>query len=328
MPNSFVWIGLVVVWIFVLFPMVTGRRSPVRRTGEATLATRVLHRGGVTRPARRGPAAGHAGDPHWRPTEEQRRARLRKPEDQDTARAEAQMDTGTTRADDADPAEEILDAEVVADAAAAEEQDPGVHTTEAQAPDAQAGEAQAGEAPREAEAPERDGTEPDGAEQSTAEQDSAGQDTAVVAQAPPRRRGRGGFDPQADAIASAARYRTRQRAVLGLAGGAVAAAVLAFLVTSLFWWVAVLAVAGLGVYLTYLRRQVRLEQEIRRRRMARLQKSRTQAHADRRTRATVPGRPRRSGVVVLEADDEDPAFEHLPHYTDAATEPLRRASGQ
>ena len=35
----------------------------------------------------------------------------------------------------------------------------------------------------------------------------------------PTRRGRGGFDPQADAIARAARYSFRQRAVLGLVLG-------------------------------------------------------------------------------------------------------------
>lgn len=129
----------------------------------------------------------------------------------------------------------------------------------------------------------------------------------------PRRRGRGGFDPHADAVASAARYEFRQRTVLGLLIAAIMTAALAIIVSSAMWWLAGLAVTALVGYLFYLRRQVRLEQEIRRRRLARLQRSRAgEAHDG----SEVPGRLRRPGAVVLEADDEDPEFEHLDRYED------------
>lgn len=130
----------------------------------------------------------------------------------------------------------------------------------------------------------------------------------------PQRRGRGGFDPQADAAARAARYEFRQRTVLGLLIAAIMTGALALIVSPAMWWLAGLAGVALVGYLFYLRRQVRLEQEIRRRRLARLQRSRhSGAHAD-EDRADVPDRLRRPGAVVLEVDDEDPAFEHLDRY--------------
>ena len=115
------------------------------------------------------------------------------------------------------------------------------------------------------------------------------------------------------AVASAARYEFRQRTVLGLLIAAIMTAALAIIVSSAMWWLAGLAVTALVGYLFYLRRQVRLEQEIRRRRLARLQRSRAgEAHDG----SEVPGRLRRPGAVVLEADDEDPEFEHLDRYED------------
>ena len=130
----------------------------------------------------------------------------------------------------------------------------------------------------------------------------------------PHRRGRGGFDPHADAVASAARYEFRQRAVLGLLIAAIMTAALALIVSSVMWSLAALATAALVGYLFYLRRQVRLEQEIRRRRLARLQRSRGGTRGD--GHRDVPQRLRRPGAVVLEVDDEDPEFEHLDRFED------------
>lgn len=45
MPNSILWIGLVVLWVFVLFPILADRHPRIRRTTDTALATRVLHRG-------------------------------------------------------------------------------------------------------------------------------------------------------------------------------------------------------------------------------------------------------------------------------------------
>ncbi len=150
----------------------------------------------------------------------------------------------------------------------------------------------------------------------------------------PTRRGRGGFDPEADAIARAARYSFRQRAVLGLVFVAIASAALAFIVTPTLWWVCGLTVVALACYLYYLRRQVQIEEEIRRRRSARMGRSRlgVESHTDEELEL-VPQRLRRPGAVVLEIDDEDPEFDHLDHYSEPfqqtghVHENIRRASG-
>jgi hypothetical protein len=92
--------------------------------------------------------------------------------------------------------------------------------------------------------------------------------------APRYRPGRGGYDPQAAAMAARARYAFRQRVVLFLLILAVGSAVAAYFTVPLLWW----AHGGVDVllvgYLTYLRRQVRVEEAIRRRRSARAGASR------------------------------------------------------
>jgi len=244
MPSSFVWIGLVAVWLFVLVPMLVNKRPRIRQTSDAALATRVLHRGD-SNPVQRGPAAGHRSDPNWQPEP------VRSSYD-----AEDQMDTH-------------------------------------------------------------------------AEDDYAG-GRAPVGEFVPVRRGRGGFDPEADAIAREARYAFRQRTLLGLAFVAILLGALALIISPMVWWLFALTVCGLGGYMAYLRRQVRIEQEIRRRRTERLNRSRlgVESHTDEELRL-IPARLRRPGAVVLEVDDEDPVFDHLDHYEEEIrhTE-MRRASGQ
>lgn len=140
----------------------------------------------------------------------------------------------------------------------------------------------------------------------------AGDATEPAREFVPQRRGRGGYDPQADAAASAARYESRQRFVLGLLIATIMTAALALTVSSVIWWLCALAGVGLVGYMVYLRRQVRLEEQIRRRRLARLQRSRLDGDDLR----DVPDSLRRPGAVVLEVDDEDPVFEHLDRYED------------
>ena len=87
------------------------------------------------------------------------------------------------------------------------------------------------------------------------------------------RPGRGGYDPEAAALAARARYQFRQRVVFGLLAAAILTVGLGF-VSSLFWSVhAVLDTALIG-YLAYLRKQVRIEEEVRNRRAARMAGSR------------------------------------------------------
>ena len=70
-PQSLLWISLVVLWLFVLVPMLISKRDAVRRTSDVALATRVLNSSRRARLLRRrgGPAAGHRSDPDWQPSD-------------------------------------------------------------------------------------------------------------------------------------------------------------------------------------------------------------------------------------------------------------------
>jgi hypothetical protein len=110
---------------------------------------------------------------------------------------------------------------------------------------------------------------------------------------PRYRQGRGGFDPEAAALAARARYTFRQRMVLALVLVAVASALVAGGLRLTEGWLvhAAIDLCLIG-YLGYLRRQVRMEQAIRTRRTARLAGSRASSTA----RASGAGRARRRNV--------------------------------
>jgi hypothetical protein len=160
------------------------------------------------------------------------------------------------------------------------------------------------------------------------------------------RPGRGGFDPEAAEIAARAKYAYRQRVVVALLVLAVATAVVAGFVWSMVWSVNGLVDVGLIGYLIYLRRQVRIEEDIRQRRLARYNHSRTAdvpeydtitnepiedievVSAARREvveRKPSPTSRLRRHAVVVDLDDEDPAFHELD---EPGTRPFRRASGE
>ena len=171
---------------------------------------------------------------------------------------------------------------------------------------------------------------------------------------PGYRPGRGGFDPEAAEIAARAKYSFRQRVVVILLVIAVATAAVAGFVVPLAWWGHGVVDVVLVGYLVYLRRQVRIEEEIRQRRLARFNSTRAPRHpaappappasieeedhaetedvevVEPVRREVVERRPsptsrvRRSAVVV-DLDDEDPAFEELD---EPGTGPYRRAVGE
>jgi hypothetical protein len=124
---------------------------------------------------------------------------------------------------------------------------------------------------------------------------------------PPRyRRGRGGFDPEAAALAARARFAFRQRVVLAMLVLAAGTALVAGLLLPWVWWAHGAVDAALVGYLVYLRRQVRLEESIRRRRAARMAGTRRPSAAEdpdldewaRRGRvASGDGRPGRETVA-------------------------------
>lgn len=178
------------------------------------------------------------------------------------------------------------------------------------------------------------------------------------------RPGRGGFDPEAAAVIARAKYAFRQRVVLAMIIGAILTAVGASVVFAQLWWAHGFIDLVLVSYLVYLRRQVRIENEIRERRLARMQRvRRAQAaqaeayaraaqyaveepvheprtveeyveevyHQDEpaRRERVVDGPPAppvyRGNAVVVDVDDEDPAFEDLE---DPGNLPYRRAVGE
>ena len=62
-PQSLLWISLVVLWLFVLVPMLISKRDNVRRTSDVALATRVLNGDEKSRRFKRSaPSAGHRHD--------------------------------------------------------------------------------------------------------------------------------------------------------------------------------------------------------------------------------------------------------------------------
>ncbi|WP_409462441.1 gephyrin-like molybdotransferase receptor GlpR [Amycolatopsis sp. GA6-003] len=162
------------------------------------------------------------------------------------------------------------------------------------------------------------------------------------------RPGRGGFDPEAAEIAARAKYAFRQRVVVILLIAAVVTAAIAGFAFSLAWWAHAAVDLALVGYLVYLRRQVRIENEIRQRRMARYAATAPAAPSresydsfaeeEEDVEVVAPEVPRdiverkpspmsriRRQAVVVDLDDEDPAFEEL---AEPSASPYRRAVGE
>jgi predicted lipid-binding transport protein (Tim44 family) len=161
------------------------------------------------------------------------------------------------------------------------------------------------------------------------------------------RPGRGGFDPEAAELAARARYSFRQRVVLGLLLTALVTGLFAAFALPMLWSVHAFVDLILFGYLAYLRRQVRIEQEIRQRRAIRAARARRSLAAHPPAPATPLGpiapppprpaapeapaaprarqRPAHPNAAIVELDDEDPAFCDL----EAEPQPgYRRAAGQ
>ncbi|MFD5174837.1 gephyrin-like molybdotransferase receptor GlpR [Nocardia sp. NPDC058379] len=341
MPNSILWIGLVVLWVFVLFPILADRHPRIRRTTDAALATRVLHRGGAERRIRIGAAGGHETDPDYRPRVLTKRPHRTDSEDRMTTPA----DEPVTEADDEllTPTPEL---EAAADAEAdlgeaATGDEPGAATEAADSAPPAIDDAAAESDPEDEAAADDDddaAADPPVAARippaPPARLDDIAEDTAEPADDDedfvPNRRGRGGYDPEADAIARAARYSFRQRAVLGLIIATILFAAFGLLLNSMFWWACGLSTAVLVGYLAYLRKQVHVEEEIRRRRAARLTRGKRhedtatpEAATTRRTMDRDTARALRRRSTLLDTDDEDPMFEHLETFDPATARALR-----
>ncbi|OFB37927.1 hypothetical protein BA059_16630 [Mycolicibacterium sp. (ex Dasyatis americana)] len=388
-PQSLLWISLVVLWLFVLVPMLISKRDSVRRTSDVALATRVLNSGRNAQRLRRGPAAGHHSDPHWQPSADH----LDEDLDEDLQDAEAPAEVRVQRtvvvaaASVETPEPDYLDVDIVdedsgalpvgAVAEAAEAEEVGEPELELEfetetEPEAEAEPVAIDEVeveepvadidPVESEAQteristnldeaedvadpaeiaaddaeeiadeyeyvdDTSGLEPE-AEDEPAEEDQAEAPVASLSATRQRR-----FESKKAAEISARKFRFRKRVLAVLAATLLFSAGAAFLVTPSAWWVCGGAATLTVLYLAYLRRQTRIEEQLRRRRAQRMARSRLGVeNTDDHKLDVVPARLRRPGAVVLDIDDEDPIFEHLAYssYASASREyDLPRASGQ
>ena len=339
-PQSLLWISLVVLWLFVLVPMLISKRDAVRRTSDVALATRVLNTGRGARLLRRrgGPAAGHRSDPDWQPSEDDLDDDL----DEDSPRRVdgtlvwcAQPRSAT----EIDSEPDYLDVDVVDEDSGALPVGESAKTAVEEPEDAEPSADQTDELPLdfgetpEADEPE-DEREPDGTDDEyeyvadssgleapadtdlqLAESMSAARRRRYESKTPRRQRPQVQV-PQADAdrdgAADASRRLPRRSPWPRSAGGC----------ADRYGAVTLL-------YLGYLRRQTRIEERLRRRRAQRIARARLGVeNTDDHEFDVVPSRLRRPGSVVLEIDDEDPIFEHLDYAPFARDFDLPRAAGQ
>lgn len=370
-PQSLLWISLVVLWLFVLVPMLVSKRDNVRRTSDVALATRVLNSGRNARLRRPRASAGHYSDPHWKPASEY----------EDENEHEADLDEL-----DRDPAEEPSRRRAVVLAAAVEESaespyldvdvvddDSGAlpigasFGVEQEAEQDQAGQDQA-EPKTDELTLDFDATQPQTAPQPVAEapEESAVEESAddelsddeldendladdendyeyvddssgleAEADSEPKlaesmasaRRNR--YESKTAQAVSARKYAFRKKVLMSMSALLALSAVVAALVSPALWWLVGSVAAVTVLYLGYLRRQTRIEEQVRRRRAQRMMRARLGVeNTGDGEFDVVPSRLRRPGAAVLDIDDEDPIFEHLEYGRLAREYDLPRAAGQ
>jgi hypothetical protein len=312
-PQSLLWISLVVLWLFVLVPMLISKRDAVRRTSDVALASRVLNGGANARLLKRtGPAAGHRSDPDWQHADDPAEDEFDEDVDQDNLDELDEEHDHEAEADDPQPARPVvirvapveqtepdyLDVDVIEDS-------PALPVGASAAVDEDEDDAEADRSDRYEYVEDSSGLEAEADD----EYDDA--DTRAIVAARSRRRR---FDPKHAAEISARKYAQRKRVLMVMAVILVGTATAAFEITPTAWWVCGSATTVTLLYLGYLRRQTRIEEKVRRRRMQRMERARLGVeNSYDREYDVVPSRLRRPGAVVLEIDDEDPIFEHLDY---------------
>lgn len=339
-PQSLLWISLVVLWLFVLVPMLISKRDAVRRTSDVALATRVLNTGRGARLLRRGrPAAGHRSDPDWQPSDDHLDDNVDEElHDESTQRSMVRVAAVDNEADsepdylDVDVVDEdsgalpIGKSDVVAEAEPEESDEPAPQIEELPLDFSEA--AEVAEAAEPEEEYEPDGTEDEYEYVADSSGLEAPSDTdlqmADSLSAARRRR----YESRS-ATVEARKFKFRKRMLTVLTLATIASAVAAFTVTPIAWWVCGSLGAVTLLYLGYLRRQTRIEERLRRRRAQRMARARLGVeNTDDHEYDVVPSRLRRPGSVVLEIDDEDPIFEHLDDAPFAREFDMPRAAGQ
>ncbi|MCI4674719.1 divisome protein SepX/GlpR [Candidatus Mycolicibacterium alkanivorans] len=360
-PQSLLWISLVVLWLFVLVPMLISKRDAVRRTSDVALATRVLNGGDKSRLLKRKgrPAAGHRHDPDWQ----------REEDEFDDLDSDDEVAPVRTRAVVvvAAVAEEIIEEPDYLDVDVVDEDSgalpvgggatrsavvqpslfddvviPVVEAEPVEAVGAVAADASE-DIDEEETIAEGDSTDQfqtiaddeqpqDGtADEYEYVEDTSGleaEEESPMAVTPGAGRSRR-LESSTAAAVTARKYRFRKRMLMGMSAVMILTAVLAFTLSADLWWACVSSAVVTILYLAYLRRQTRIEERVRRRRQQRRARSRLGVeNTEDREFDVVPSRLRRPGAAVLEIDDEDPIFEHLDEVPFARQYDLPRAAGQ
>jgi len=381
-PQSLLWISLVVLWLFVLVPMLINKRDTVRRTSDVALATRVLNSGAKSRLIKRsGPASGHRHDPDWQRDDEfagefvedypdlvdEQLAEQREAiQEYDDAFREARMGARVRSvvvvaaiSEQALPEPDYLDVDIVDENSGALPVGGGVQASLFDPPQeetrqrvrADSDEPRPQDEPRPEPRPEPEPVaepvaervpEPPADDEYEYVDDTSGLEAADEAPIPVASRSASRqrrLENTAAAAVGARKYRFRKRVLIAMVALMMLTAGLSFTLSPTLWW-SCGAVAGvLVLYLGYLRRQTRIEEQVRRRRQQRIARSRgfvEEAAPPRMREADLddfPTRLQRPGAVVLEPGDEDPVFEHLDEMAYSGrgyglSRDLPRASGQ
>lgn len=323
MNSSVLWIFLIVAWLFILLPMVLRGRPGVRKTTAAAENTRLLHRGGTRTAVRQRSAGRHPSNPKYvrtaKVTEPATRDEIEEPDVPENDVPEETADDGFVPVK-AGVAEAAAGTEPVGDPESTDVLEAiGEEEDEFAAEAEDAIDQDATDDDLEAEAGDLD----DGYDD-VDELDEVGAKPMRRTEraVPPREeRGRGIYTHEKVAERDAQRYRNRRLISLGLM-----AATLLAVVGCFFWqpyaYIATAAMLVLsGLYLSFLRKAAVAEQQYRAQRAARLRRHAAEDERLRReqaeqlpVRSAATTRRRPGGMIVLELDDEDPSFDHLPTY--------------
>jgi uncharacterized membrane protein len=294
---------------------------------NSAVAARLLRRGG--------PAAGHRSDPDWRPPEDGDQEVDEGP-DENPADGEPSETGSTVLTAEVGAASEqtelnYLDVDVV-------DEDPAAVTLEAT-------DEKAGDSSGAADVDEEVASDPAASDMAAeadeyeyvedtsgleAEEEPPNTMSPVAAPSASRRQR---YDSKTAGAVTARKYEFRKRVLTVMAVIMAVSAAVAYTVAPTAWWVCGGAAGVTLLYLAYLRRQTRIEERVRARRMQRMARGRLGVeNTSDREFDVVPARLRRPGAAVLEIDEEDPVFEHLEYVPFARAydwrHDLPRAAGQ
>lgn len=127
------------------------------------------------------------------------------------------------------------------------------------------------------------------------------------------RRGRGVYDPVASARLARERQNRRKKVLLVLLALCALTFSASLALGSGVWLTFVAMVAFTAFYLVMLRRQAIEERELRHRRLVRMRRARLGVRNTEDDELGVPDRLIRPGAVILETDEDDPAFSNLEY---------------